>query len=223
MGRSFRRVGRGKIWSKYIVLKKPKLWSQWGIDWCWQPAFHLGPGWHPGLGCCLEPCPGPRSYNSMGLCWCPWLLIPLKAMLWQGFGLPAGSMLVSEGHSCLSGLCCHLGPWQHPSAGCYWSSGPTTAGFCVDVQGLCLDSEPPTCGLAVIWGLCCCWNHASLCGLHCHMGSWCCLGLGCCHRPCLGLWPSISKGLGSCLFFLLPSGLCRCWGLEIHLSRNIGN
>lgn len=186
----------------YCSKKKKQLWSHWGIDWCWQPAFHLEPGWNPGLGCCLEPCPGPRSYNSLDLCRCPWLLIPLKVML---------------------GLGCHLGPWRHPSPGCYWSSGPTRAGFSVDVQGPCLGSEPPTCGLAVIWGLCCCWNHANLCGLHCHMGSWCCLGLGCCYRPCLGPWPSISKGLGSCLFFLLPPGLCICWGLEIHLSRNIAN
>lgn len=101
----------------------------------------------PGLTCSQEPCLGPWHYNSKGLCWCLWLLLPLKVrhmprvstVTWVHFNIQ--QPCCDRGQADLMGLWCHLWEWWHPvqatAKGHVWVCSPTSARVCVDIHASC--------------------------------------------------------------------------------------
>lgn len=119
-----------------------------------------------------------------------------------------------RGHTDLNGLCRHLGPWWHLSSGFYqgpiWVQSTTTAWdlcWCLWPKLPPIATRMPevlatTCGYIHVQGLCCCPGYADLSGQFYHMMPWCHSDQGCCHRPCLRLWPYCLLSWYLCL--LLP-------------------
>lgn len=130
----------GAMMSNYMVeeLERPRsrgshvLWKEaelkkkqwWETDWCGWPACHLGPGWHPFLGCCqswVYVC-GPTA--TVGLCWHSWFIDGTKDHK-DAHGLSHHlkpcwcKRAVTSLESCWSEWpVLPLGPWWYPVLNC---------------------------------------------------------------------------------------------------------